>query len=81
MENPNWLVGIRVCRISQVVCPSTVVYLTKFHKKLLAILFIDIVLQVEAAKVYLGGSTVPAAVVIVVKYRACLLVSQLIVGV
>jgi hypothetical protein len=36
---------------------------------------------VEAAKVYLGGSTVPAAVVIVVKYRACLSVSQLIIGV
>ena len=28
-----------------------------------------------------GGSTVPAAVVIVVKYRACLSVGQLIVGV
>ena len=35
----------------------------------------------EAAKVYSGGSTVPAAVVIVVKHRACLLVSQLIIGV
>ena len=35
----------------------------------------------EAAEVYSGGSTVPAAVVIVVKYRACLSVSQLIVGV
>ena len=29
----------------------------------------------------LGSSTVPVAVVIVVKYRACLLVSQLIIGV
>ena len=38
-------------------------------------------LQAEAAKVYLGGSTVPAAVVIVVKHRACLSVGQLIVGV
>ena len=33
------------------------------------------------AAVCLGGSTVPAAVVIVVKHRACLLVGQLIVGV
>jgi hypothetical protein len=31
-----------------------------------------VVLQVEAAKVYLGSSTVPAAVVIVIKYKACL---------
>jgi hypothetical protein len=38
-------------------------------------------LQVEAVKVYLGGSTVPAAVVIVVKYRACLSVGRLIIGV
>ena len=29
----------------------------------------------------LGGSTVPAVVVIVVKYRACLLIGRLIVGV
>ena len=35
----------------------------------------------EAAKVCSGGSTVPAAVVIVVKHRACLLVGWLIVGV
>ena len=35
----------------------------------------------EAAKVCLGGSTVSAAVVIVVKYRACLSVGRLIVGV
>ena len=35
----------------------------------------------EAAKVCLGGSTVPAAVVIVVKYKACLSVSQLIIGI
>ena len=35
----------------------------------------------EAAEVYSGGSTVPAAVVIVVKYRACLSVGQLIVGI
>ena len=35
----------------------------------------------RAAKVCSGGSTVPAAVVIVVKYRACLPVSRLIVGV
>jgi hypothetical protein len=33
---------------------------------------VNVVLQVEAAKVCLGSSTVPAAVVIVVKYRACL---------
>ena len=37
--------------------------------------------QVKAAKVYLGSSTVLAAVVIAVKYRACLLVGRLIVGV
>ena len=35
----------------------------------------------EAAEVCLGGSTVPAAVVIIVKYRACLSVGRLIVGV
>jgi hypothetical protein len=33
---------------------------------------------VEAAKVCLGGSTVPAAVVIVVKYRAYLSVGRLV---
>ena len=38
MENPNWLVGIRVYRTPQVVYPKTVIYLTKLHKKLLAIL-------------------------------------------
>ena len=38
MENPDWLVEIRVCRKSQVACPSTVIYLTKLYKKLLAIL-------------------------------------------
>ena len=38
MENPNWLVKIRVCRVPQVACLSTVIYLTKLHKKLLAIL-------------------------------------------
>jgi hypothetical protein len=38
MENPNWLVGIRVYRTSQVACPSTVIYLTKLYKKLLVIL-------------------------------------------
>ena len=37
--------------------------------------------KLQAAKVYLGSSTVLAAVVIVVKYRAYLLVGQLIVGV
>jgi hypothetical protein len=37
--------------------------------------------RLQAAKVYSGGSTVPAAVVIVVKHRACLPVSRLIVGV
>ena len=36
---------------------------------------VNIVLQVEAAKVYLGSSTVPAAVVIVVKHKACLLLN------
>ena len=35
----------------------------------------------EAEEVYLGGSTVPAAVVIVVKYRAYLLVGWLIIGI
>ena len=35
----------------------------------------------EAAEVCLGGSTVPAAVVIVVEHRACLLFGRLIVGV
>ena len=38
MENLNWLVGIRVYRMLQVVYPSTVIYLTKLYKKLLAIL-------------------------------------------
>ena len=38
MENPNWLIGIKVCRILQLVYPSTVIYLTKLYKKLLAIL-------------------------------------------
>ena len=38
-------------------------------------------LQAGAAKVHLGGSTVPAAVTIVVKHRARLSVSQLIIGV
>ena len=38
MENPNWLVGIRVCRVPQVVCLSNVIYLTKLYEKLLAIL-------------------------------------------
>ena len=36
---------------------------------------------ISIAAVYLGGSTVPAVVVIVVKYRAYLSVSQLIVGI
>ena len=38
MENPDWLVGIRVYRTSQVVYSSTVIYLTKLYKKLLVIL-------------------------------------------
>jgi hypothetical protein len=38
MENPDWLVGIRVCRTSQVACLRTVIYLIKLYKKLLAIL-------------------------------------------
>ena len=37
--------------------------------------------KLQAAKVYSGNSTVPAAVVIVVKYRAYLPVGRLIVGV
>ena len=37
--------------------------------------------KLQAAKAYLGSSTVPAAVVIVVKYRAYLLVGWLIIGV
>ena len=62
MENPDWLVGIRVCRTSQVACPSTVIYLTRLHKRLLAILLFVVValqkgstvsvwLQVEAVEV------------------------------
>ena len=38
-------------------------------------------LAVSMAAVCLGSSTVPMTVIIVVKYRACLLVSWLIVGV
>jgi len=38
-------------------------------------------LQAGAAKVRLGGSMVPAAVIIVVEHRACLSVSRLIAGV
>ena len=38
-------------------------------------------LTVSIAAVCLGGSTVPVIVVIVVKYRACLLVGRLIIGV
>ena len=38
-------------------------------------------LAISMAAVCLGGSTVPATVVIVVKYRACLSVSWLIIGV
>ena len=64
MENPDWLVGIRVCRTPQMACPSTVIYLTKLHKKLLAIILfaysaikrqqggkVSVWLQVEAVKV------------------------------
>jgi hypothetical protein len=64
MENPDWLVGIRVCRILQVACPSTIIYLTKLYKKLLAILLyacgaverqqgskVSVWLQVEAVEV------------------------------
>ena len=64
MENPNWLVGIRVYRTSQVACPSTIIYLTKLYKKLLAILLyaysavekqqgskVSVWLQVKAVKV------------------------------
>ena len=36
---------------------------------------------ISIAAVCLGSSTVPATVIIVVKYRACLLVGRLIVGV
>ena len=35
----------------------------------------------EAAEVYLGSSTVPAAVVMVVKYKAYLSVGRLIIGI
>jgi hypothetical protein len=38
-------------------------------------------LAASVAAVCLGSSTVPVTVIIVVKYRACLLVGQLIVGV
>ena len=36
---------------------------------------------VNIAAVCLSGSTVPVIVIIVVKYRACLLVSRLIIGI
>ena len=42
---------------------------------------IKLELAVSMAAVCLGGSTVPAMVIIVVKYRACLLVSWLIIGI
>ena len=38
-------------------------------------------LAVSMAAVYPGGSTVPVTVMIVVKYRACLPVGRLIIGV
>jgi hypothetical protein len=38
-------------------------------------------LAVSIAAVCPGSSTVPATVIIVVKYRACLLVGRLIIGV
>ena len=38
MENLNWLVGIRVYRVPQIAYLNTVIYLTKFYKKFLAIL-------------------------------------------
>ena len=68
MENPNWLVGIRVYKTSQVVCPSTIIYLTKLYKKLLAILLyaygaverqqgskVSVWLQVKAVEVGYGA--------------------------
>ena len=74
MENPDWLVGIRVCRISQVVYPSTVIDFTKLYKKLLAILLyaygaverqqgskVSVWLQVEQQSVSSDGSAVPAS--------------------
>ena len=46
MENPDWLIKVRVYRTSQVVYSSTIIYLTKLYKRLLAILlFIVIALQ------------------------------------
>ena len=38
MENPDWLVEVRVYRMLQVVYPNIIIYLTKLYKKLLAIL-------------------------------------------
>ena len=38
-------------------------------------------LAASMAAVYPGGSTVPVTVMIVVEYRACLLVGRLIIGV
>jgi hypothetical protein len=38
-------------------------------------------LATSMAAVYLGGSTVPAMVMIVVKYKACLSVSRLTIGI
>ena len=37
----------------------------------------QLISRLQAVKVYSGGSTVPAAVVIVVKHRACLPVGRL----
>ena len=51
MENPDWLVEVRVCRTSQVVYPSTVIYLTNLYKRLLAILLFIVVTLQKGSKV------------------------------
>ena len=51
MENPDWLVEVRVCRTLQVVYPSTVICLTKLHKRLLAILLFVVVALQKGSKV------------------------------
>ena len=45
------------------------------------VVIVKLKLAVSIAAVYLGGSTVPATIIIVVKYRACLSVGRLIIGV
>ena len=59
MENPDWLVGIRVYRILQIVYPRTVICLTKLYKKLLAILLLYLwyCKKAEGVSLAVGGSS------------------------